>query len=97
MYKESMLLFHTNGATVEFGKGLTDEWMKEWRSVYYDFHTMKEHAEFLTDRYFEGAFHADELLEGYGNCRRLTSKMWLVEIWHSNGTLASYAIVSETF
>lgn len=50
--------------TVEFDESvITDEWMKEFRQSFYNFHTLDEHAKHIAQ--FRARF-GERFIEGYG-------------------------------
>lgn len=50
--------------TVDESK-FTDEWMAEWRTVFYDFHTVDDHIQHIAQLEARGLLSRD-FTEGYG-------------------------------
>lgn len=92
---DELIKFRVDDVTIEFGKALAKEWMIEWQGIYDDScFTMAQHAGHIWEIYNKGGFIHDELVEGYGISRQLDRSLWLLEIWNSDSSLESYAIVT---
>jgi hypothetical protein len=50
---------------IEFDEDIiNEEWMEEFRESFYNFHTLKEHAEHIAQ--FKARFGEHDFIEGYG-------------------------------
>jgi hypothetical protein len=64
MKKFGCTVERTDSFTVEFDESvINDEWMENFRKVFYDFHTLEEHAEHIAQ--FRARF-GRKFIEGYG-------------------------------